>query len=44
MGHCDRMRPVNERYGRISDSGFVSQIDKLEFDHGSSEILVCAMA
>ncbi|MGP8281572.1 MAG: tyrosine-type recombinase/integrase [Desulfomonilaceae bacterium] len=44
MGHCDRMRPVTERYGRISDSELVSQIDKLEFDHGSSEILVCANA
>jgi hypothetical protein len=27
-----------------SDSELVSQIDKLEFDHGSSEILLCANA
>lgn len=44
LGHCDRMRPVTERYGRISDSELVSQIDKLKFDHGSSEILICANA
>ncbi len=40
LGHQDRARTVNERYGRISDAELVQAIDALTFDHGETEILV----
>jgi integrase len=39
LGHSDRMAPVSERYGRISDDELVSVIDLLVTDNGETEIL-----
>jgi integrase len=40
LGHWNRARNVNERYGRISDKDLVNAIDMLTFDHGNTEILI----
>lgn len=39
VGHADRMRPITQRYGRVSDQELISGIDKLNLDHGSTEVL-----
>ena len=41
MGHSSRMKSVHERYGRISSEELVDAIDKMTFDNGKTEILVC---
>jgi integrase len=40
LGHWNRSKNVNERYGRISDADLVRAVDGLTFDHGETEILV----
>ena len=40
LGHWNRARNVNERYGRISDADLVKAIDSMTFDNGDTEILV----
>jgi len=40
LGHWNRSRNVNERYGRISDADLVRAVDGMTFDHGETEILV----
>lgn len=35
------MKSVHERYGRISSEELVDAIDKMTFDNGKTEILVC---
>ncbi len=40
LGHWNRSRNVNERYGRISDADLVRAIDGMTFDHGDTEILI----
>jgi integrase len=42
MGHYNRAKNVNERYGRISDSDLVRAIDGVTFDHGNSEIILAS--
>ncbi len=42
MGHWFREKSVTERYGRISSQELVRAIDLMTFDHGETEILVCA--
>ncbi|MFA6224471.1 MAG: tyrosine-type recombinase/integrase [Desulfomonilaceae bacterium] len=41
VGHVDRMRPITQRYGRVSDQELLDAIDKLVTDHGSTEVLTC---
>ncbi len=41
MGHSTRMKTVHERYGRISGEELVDAIDRMTFDNGATEILVC---
>jgi integrase len=40
LGHWNRTKNVNERYGRISDADLVRAVDGLTFDHGHTEILI----
>lgn len=40
LGHWNRAKNVNERYGRISDADLVRAIDGMTFDHGETEILI----
>ena len=40
MGHYNRAKNVNERYGRISDADLVKAIDSVTFDHGKTEIVL----
>jgi len=40
LGHWNRARNVNERYGRISDADLVKAINSMTFDNGDTEILV----
>ncbi len=40
LGHWNRARNVNERYGRISDADLVRAIEQMTFDHGDTEILI----
>ena len=40
LGHWNRSKNVNERYGRISDADLVRAVDGMTFDHGETEILV----
>ncbi len=42
LGHWNRSKNVNERYGRISDADLVRAVDGLTFDHGETEILVAS--
>ena len=44
MGHADRMKPVGERYGFISDDELVAAIDKFTYDQGLTQILVASKA
>ncbi len=44
MGHADRMKPVGERYGFISDEELVAAIDKFTYDQGLTQILVASKA
>jgi hypothetical protein len=44
MGHADRMKPVGERYGFISDEEFITAIDKFTYDQGLTQILVASRA
>ncbi|MFH0959664.1 MAG: site-specific integrase [Pseudomonadota bacterium] len=44
MGHADRMKPVGERYGFISDEELVAAIDKFTYDQGLTQILVVSKA
>ncbi|MGO8823463.1 MAG: hypothetical protein ACLQO6_19855 [Desulfomonilaceae bacterium] len=39
VGYADRLRPITQRYGRVSDQELLSGIDKLVTDHGSTEVL-----
>jgi len=39
VGHADRLRPITQRYGRVSDQELLNGIDKLVTDHGSTEVL-----
>lgn len=39
VGHADRMRPITQRYGRVSDQELLDGIDKLLTNHGSTEVL-----
>ena len=41
MGHSQRRRSVHERYGRVSDRELLDAIDRMTFDHGETEIMVC---
>lgn len=38
MGHWFRRKTVNEMYGRISDEELVDAIDRMNFNHGQTEI------
>lgn len=40
LGHWNRARNVNERYGRISDDDLVRAMDGMTYDHGDTEILI----
>lgn len=40
LGHWNRARNVNERYGRISDADLVRAMDGMTYDHGDTEILI----
>jgi hypothetical protein len=42
MGHADRMKPVGERYGFISDEELITAIDKFTYDQGLTQILVAS--
>jgi hypothetical protein len=42
MGHADRMKPVGERYGFISDEEIITAIDKFTYDQGLTQILVAS--
>ncbi len=44
IGHADRMKPVGERYGFISDEEIVTAIDKFSYDQGLTQILVASRA
>ncbi|MDA8406388.1 MAG: tyrosine-type recombinase/integrase [Deltaproteobacteria bacterium] len=44
LGHSDRMLPVSERYGRISDDELVGAIDMLVTNNGETEILTAINA
>ena len=44
MGHADRMKPVGERYGFISDEELITAIDKFTYDQGLTQILVASRA
>lgn len=44
LGHSDRMLPVSERYGRISDDKLVGAIDMLVTNNGETEILTAINA
>jgi integrase len=39
LGHSDRMAPVSDRYGRISDDELVEAIDLPVTNNGETEIL-----
>jgi integrase len=39
VGHATRMRPITQRYGRVSDQELLSGIDRLMTDHGATEVL-----
>jgi integrase len=39
LGHWNRGRPVNQRYGRISDEELIAAVDAMTFNHGETEIL-----
>lgn len=38
MGHSDRKRSVQERYGAINDQELIKAVDLMTFDHGETEI------
>jgi len=40
LGHWNREKSVNERYGRLSDEELLRAVDSMTFDHGPTEILV----
>ena len=40
LGHYNRAKNINERYGRISDADLVKAIDSVTFDHGKTEIVL----
>ena len=40
LGHWNRERSVNERYGRLSDAELLRAVDSMTFDNGETEILV----
>ena len=42
IGHADRMKPVGERYGFISDEELITAIDKFTYDQGLTQILVAS--
>jgi integrase len=42
MGHYNKAKNVNERYGRISDADLIRAIDGVTFDHGKTEIILAS--
>lgn len=38
MGHANRNRPVNQRYGWESDEELVKAVDMMTFEHGETKI------
>ncbi len=42
LGHWQKGRTVNERYGFISDEELVAAVDKMSFDHGETQVFVSA--
>jgi integrase len=40
LGHWNRERSVNERYGRLSDEELLRAVDSMTFDNGVTEIVV----
>jgi integrase len=40
LGHWNRERSVNERYGRLSDDELLRAVDSMTFDNGVTEIVV----
>lgn len=39
LGHADRKRPVNQRYGYVSDEELLQAIDRMAFDHGETRLI-----